>query len=184
MRSTRVARRYAQALMSAAEERKILDATAADLAKIDAVIQGSRDFRLFLASPVISIPRKKSVLQDLFGATVKPETIAFLHLLVVKQREGQLAEIIGQFNALHDAQRGIANVDVTTAVELTAQQHKTLQQQLERWTGKTVRMRLAVDASIRGGLVARVGDTVLDASLSHQLERLRERFARGAALPH
>lgn len=184
MRSTRVARRYAQALMQAAEERTMLDATAADLSKIAGVIQGSRDFRLFLASPVVSIPRKKGVLQELFGPAVKPETLAFLNLLVVKQREGHLAEIIEQFNALHDAKLGIANVDVTTAVELTAQQQTTLQQELERWTGKTVRLRVAVDAAIRGGLVARVGDTVLDASLAHQLERLRERFARGAALPH
>ena len=85
---------------------------------------------------------------------------------------------------LHDAKMGIANVDVTTAVELTAQQQKSLQKELEQRTGKSVRLRVAIDASIRGGLVVRIGDTVLDASLTHQLERLRERFARGAALPH
>lgn len=184
MRSTRVARRYAQALMSAAEERRILEATTADLTKIAGVIQGSRDFRAFLNSPVVSIPRKKSVLREVFGTTVGPETLAFLDMLVTKQREGELAGIIEQFHALHDLKMGIANVDVTSALELTAQQQKALQKELEQRTGKSVRLRVAVDTSIRGGLVVRIGDTVLDASLSHQLERLRERFARGAALPH
>ena len=184
MRSTRVARRYAQALMSAAEDRQTLATTTADLTKIAGVIQGSHDFRTFLASPVVSIPRKKGILHEVFGATVTPDTLMFLDLLVAKQREGQLAEIIEQFHVLHDVKMGIVNVDVTTAVELTAQQQKALQKELEQRTGKSVRLRVAVNTSIRGGLVVRIGDTVLDASLSHQLERLRERFARGAALPH
>jgi F-type H+-transporting ATPase subunit delta len=184
MRSTRVARRYAQALMSAAEERSILEKTTADLTKIAGVIQGSGDFRAFLHSPVVSIPRKKGVLQELFGKAVSPETLSFLDMLVTKQREGELAGIIEQFHALHDIKMGVVNVDVTTALELTAQQQKALLKELEQRTGKSVRLRMVVDTAIRGGLVVRIGDTVLDASLSHQLERLRERFARGAALPH
>ncbi len=184
MRSTRVARRYAQALMSAAEERNTLETITVDLQRIAGIIRSSREFRAFLGSPVVSIPRKNSVLKELFGTAVGPETFAFLTLLVVKQREGQLAEIIEQFHALHDAKMGIANVDLTTAVELTAQQHTALQKELERRTGKSVRLRVVVDSAIRGGLVVRIGDTVLDASLTRQLERLRERFARGAELPH
>lgn len=184
MRLTRVARRYAQALMSASEERRTLETTAADLTKIAVVIQGSRELRTFLASPVVSIPRKKSILHELFGTTVSADTLAFLDMLVTKQREDELAGIIEQFHALHDVKMGIANVDVTAAVELSAQQQKALQKELEQRTGKSVRLRVGVDTSIRGGLVVRIGDTVLDASLSHQLERLRERFARGAALPH
>lgn len=184
MRSTRVARRYAQALMMAAEERRTLDATAADLATIDGVIRGSREFRTFLGSPVVSIPRKKSVIQELFGRTVGRETLAFVDLLITKQREALLGEIIEQFSILRDVQMGIANVDVTSAVALTAQQQKALQKELEQRTGKSVRLRVVTDAAIRGGLVVRIGDTVLDASLTRQLERLRERFARGAALPH
>ena len=183
MRSTRVARRYAQALMSAAEERKTLEKTAVDLTKIAGIIDGSRDFRAFLASPVVSIPRKKTVMKELFGTTVGADTVAFLDMLVMKQREGELAGIIEQFHALHDAKQGITNVDVTSAMELTAQQQKALRQELEQRTGKTVRLRMTVNAAIRGGLVVRIGDTVLDASLTRQLERLRERFARGAALP-
>jgi F-type H+-transporting ATPase subunit delta len=184
MRSTRVASRYAKALMDVAEERQTLERTAADLEAIAGIIRGSREFRVFLSSPVVSIPRKKSVLIELFTRTISKDTLAFLDLLVTKQREAHLGEIIEQFAVLHDAKMGIANVDVTTAVELTAQQQKSLQKELEQRTGKSVRLRVATDASIRAGLVVRIGDTVLDASLTHQLERLRERFARGAALPH
>lgn len=184
MRSTRVATRYAHALMGVAEERGTLERTAADLSSIAGIIRGSREFRVFLSSPVVSIPRKKSVLQEIFARTISKDTLAFLDLLVTKQRESHLGEIIEQFTVLHDARMGIANVDVTTAVELTVQQQTLLRKEMEQRTGKSVRLRIATDASIRGGLVVRIGDTVLDASLTHQLERLRERFARGAALPH
>jgi F-type H+-transporting ATPase subunit delta len=93
-----------------------------------------------------------------------------------------LPDIVEQFGDLHDIAQGIVNVDVTTAVALTDQQSRALQTELERHTGKSVRLNVLSDPSIRGGLVVRIGDTVLNASITHQLERLRERFVRGAAL--
>ncbi len=184
MRSTRVARRYAQALMTTAEELRVLDATAADVEMIGSIVHSSREFRLFLNSPVVSIPRKKAVLHELFGTQVSPATLSFLDLIVKKQREQLLPEIVEQFVALRDTRMGIVQVEVITAVELLPQQVRALQNELEGQTGKSVRLHMVSDPSIRGGLVVRIGDTVLNASLTHQLERLRERFVRGASLPH
>ncbi|HSQ76609.1 MAG TPA: ATP synthase F1 subunit delta [Bacteroidota bacterium] len=184
MRSQRVARRYAQALMSTAEELRLLDAIAADVETIGTTVRSSRELRLFLNSPVVSIPRKKTALHELFGNRISPATLSFLDLLVRKQRETLLPEILEQFAALRDEQKGIVDAHVATAVELTPQQLRALQIELERQTGKHVRLNVTADSSIRGGLVIRIGDTVLDASLTHQLERLREHFARGASLPH
>jgi F0F1-type ATP synthase delta subunit len=67
---------------------------------------------------------------------------------------------------------------------MTPPQLRDLQNALEQQTGKKVRLKVHADPSIRGGLVIQIGDTVRDASLTHQLERLREQFARGASLPH
>ena len=182
MRSTRVARRYAQALMNAATELRTLDATAADVQVIGDVVRSSREFRLFLSSPIVSIPRKKAVLHELFANRINPVTLSFVDLILKKQREAMLPEIVQQFGVLHDIARGIVDVDVTTAVALTDQQSRALQTELERHTGKSVRLNVLSDPSIRGGLVVRIGDTVLNASITHQLERLRERFVRGAPL--
>jgi F-type H+-transporting ATPase subunit delta len=71
---------------------------------------------------------------------------------------------------------------VTSAIEFTPSQRKDLADELERYTRKKVRVRIAVDKAIKGGLVVRIGDTVLDASVRRQLEILRERFLSGGPL--
>ena len=184
MRNTRVARRYALALMSAAEDTGTLETTTADLVLLDGITRSSREFRLFLTSPVVSVNRKTAVARELLAARTGVVTLTFVELLIRKQREPLLPDIIEQYAVLRDQRLGIVNVDITSATELTAQQQHTLRTELERFTQKTVRLRLAVDGTIKGGLVVRIGDTVYDASLTRQLERLRECFVRGASLPY
>jgi len=184
MRNTRVARRYALALMSAAEDTGTLETTTADLVLLDGITRSSREFRLFLTSPVVSVNRKTAVARELLAARTGVVTLTFVELLIRKQREPLLPDIIEQYAVLRDQRLGIVNVDITSATELTAQQQQTLRTELERFTQKTVRLRLAVDGTIKGGLVVRIGDTVYDASLTRQLERLRECFVRGASLPY
>jgi F-type H+-transporting ATPase subunit delta len=103
-------------------------------------------------------------------------------LLIAKHRESLLAAVIEEFGVLYDRKLGIMNVDVTSSVDVTPSQQKELKTQLERFTQKNVRVRFTVDASIRGGLVVKVGDTVVDASLARQLQLLRERFVHGGML--
>jgi F-type H+-transporting ATPase subunit delta len=184
MRNSRVARRYARALMSAAEETGTLELTSADLVLLEGITRSSREFRLFLTTPVVSVSRKTAVVRELLAGRTGAVTLTFIELLIQKQREPLLPDIIEQYAVLRDDRLGIINVDVTSAAELTAQQQQTLRTELERFTHKNVRVRLAIDVTIRGGLVVRIGDTVYDASLTRQLERLRECFVRGASLTH
>jgi F-type H+-transporting ATPase subunit delta len=107
--------------------------------------------------------------------------MAFLELLVEKQREENLLGIIEQFLVLRDAKYGIVNVEVASAVEITTQQEKNLSEKLEHYTRKKVRIRFSLDNALQGGLVVRIGDTVLDASIKRQLELMREQFAGGYA---
>ena len=103
----------------------------------------------------------------------------FIDLVVAKQREKHLPEIIEQFSLLRDEKMGIVSIDVTSAVEFTPSQEKDLGRELERYTKKKVRVRITVDRAIRAGLVVRIGDTVLDASMRRQLELLKARFLEG-----
>lgn len=182
MRNVRVARRYAMALMTAATEQKNIDGTAADLELIGKLLRDSREFRRLLSSPVVSPARKKAVFKEVFEKRVAVETLRFVYLLIAKGREAILPDLIGQFENLRDEKYGIVNVDVRSAVEITGPQEKGLQAQLEKYTKKKVRVRFSLDTSIKGGLVVKIGDTVLDASVRHQLELLRERFVSGGPL--
>jgi F-type H+-transporting ATPase subunit delta len=181
MKNQRVARRYAVALMEVTEEVKAVDSAALDLAMVGATIRGSRELQLLLASPVIPTVRKKRALKEIFGTRVGVLTMQILELLTTKGREGILPEVIEEFALLRDERAGVVTAEVTSAVDATKEQEEALRRRLEGSTGKTVRLRWRKDPAIRGGLVVRVGDTVLDASIRRQLERLRERLLFGDA---
>ncbi len=179
MKNMRVARRYAGALMEAVEEGGRIEPTAADLEVVAAALRGSRDLWLLAQSPVVSPAKKAAVFRAIFASRVGKLTMDFIDLVIAKQREQHLLEIVEQFGQLRDEKMGIVSVDVTSAVELTAPQNSALAGELERYTKKKVRVRVTVDKAIRAGLVVRVGDTVLDASMRRQLELLRARLLEG-----
>ena len=179
MKNVRVARRYAGALMEAAEAANAVEATAADLETIAAVLRGSRELRLLTVSPVVRPAKKAEVFRAVFASRVGRGTMDFVDLVIAKQREAHLAEIAEQFGLLRDEKMGIVNVDVTSALEITPAQQKDIGTTMERATKKKVRIRLIVDRAIRAGLVVRIGDTVLDASVRRQLELLKARFLEG-----
>ena len=116
MRNTRVARRYALALMNAAEGQNITETVAADMQFLGTLTRTSRELRLFFTSPVISIPRKRTVLHTLLTGRVQPMTLVFVELLTTKQREALIPDIVEQYGVLRDLRLGIVNVDVVTAV--------------------------------------------------------------------
>ena len=184
MKNVRVARRYAMALMMAADQAKSIDRTAKDLESIAGVLSSSRELRLMLTSPVVTAQKKSSVFKEIFGSRLHPTTLEFIDLLIEKHREGHVPDVIAQFNVLRDERMGIVTVGVTSAVEFTAPQEKSLQSSLERYTGKKVRVHLSVDGAIRGGLLVQIGDTVLDASVTHHLEVLKTKFVQGMDVPH
>jgi F-type H+-transporting ATPase subunit delta len=184
MKNMRVARRYASALVIAGKEGDALEDFGRDLDRVAEVIQVSRDFRLLLRSPVVTPEKKTAVLKELFGRGVTKATMTFLRLLVQKGREELLPEVIEQFRALVDEMQGIVAVEVTSAVALSQDQERRLQKQLEQYTGKQVRIQPRLDQTIRGGVVARIGDTVIDGSIAHQLALLREHMAEGGLLEH
>jgi F-type H+-transporting ATPase subunit delta len=180
MNNMRVAKRYASALMESAREQNILEEVAGDVQILKGVLKNTREFRLFLSSPVISIEKKRRIVTELFTRRLYSMTFTFLHMLIVKGREGVLPEIITQFYALRDEMLGIITVEVKTAVPFSGVQEKALITQLEKYSGKKVRVTFSLDKSIQGGFVARTGDTVFDGSVRRQFERLRERFVLGA----
>ncbi len=176
MRQSRIARRYAEALMLAAEEQSKAPRIAEDLRQLQRTIRESKEFHLFLKSPVIKREKKREVMRDLFAGSVDGITQQFFDLLAEKGREDVLPEIIEAFFRLEDERQGIVEVGVSAAVDLTAEQEQQLRTQFEGLTGKKIRIAFRRDPALVGGFVARVGDTVFDGSVKRQLQRLREQF--------
>lgn len=179
MSTQRVAHRYASALLALTGEQKKPDAVAADLRTVLNAVDASRELRSLLSSPVIGTEKKRAVVRDLFKKKVGDMTLLYMDSIVLKGRESLLHDILKRYFVLRDEQLGIARVTVTAAAELSAKQEKELQKQLEAMTGKSVELTVTVDPAVKGGFVARVGDTVLDASVKRQLELLKQRLTQG-----
>jgi F-type H+-transporting ATPase subunit delta len=176
MSNYRVAYRYGTALLQSAEEEHLLEQTARDAEMIAKTVRENRDLRVFLASPIIVKEKKKQVLDGLFEKLVGQVMVRFLNLLTEKDREGQLLDILEEFLHLFDEKRGILRVEVTSAVDLTEKERDQLRSRLESYTGKTVVPGFRRDPTLLGGFVVRLDDRVIDASLSHQLTLLKEKF--------
>jgi F-type H+-transporting ATPase subunit delta len=97
----------------------------------------------------------------------------------MKQRERSTEDILLAFIQLVDEQAGKLVADVTSAIELTSEQQDALVEKLNGYSGKQVRLNMQVDSSIKGGFIAKLGDTVFDGSVATQLQRLKRQLARG-----
>jgi len=179
MKNTRIARRYAQALLGSAKEEKVLEAVLKDAGLLRDYVAKSRELRSFLRSPVIKSGAKVAVLRSIFEQSITPLTMNFLLLLLDKNREEVLPEIIDELFRLHDEQQGIVTLELKAATDLSQDTRSAIAQRFEKILGKTIRVSFSIDATLRGGVFARMGDTVYDGSVKRQLELLREQFARG-----
>ncbi|WP_076791222.1 F0F1 ATP synthase subunit delta [Chlorobium sp. KB01] len=173
MSSLIASRRYASALLSSAEEGGFLDTIVEELKQIREVLNNSRDLVHVLRSPLIQGDKKVHILEEIFRDSVGQKMHLFLSLIANKKRAGLLPEIIDEFQVLLDEKQGVLNADVTSAVALSDLQVSDLVSKLTASTGKTIRAKMKVNADLIGGVSVKIGDTILDGSVSHQLEMLK-----------
>lgn len=169
------ARRYTQAIVELAEENGTFDAWQRDLDMLDALVADS-DVASYLANPGVQNEQKFRAV-DTVLADAQPETRNLLHMLIERRRLNLLPDIAQLFREAEMAHKGIVLVDVTTADALDDAGKELVRERLKRIVGKDVELRLHEDASIIGGIVARIGDQVIDGSVVNQLRRLRVRMS-------
>ena len=169
------AKRYAQAVLGLAKERGTLDAWQTDLARLDELMRDPQAAGYF-DSPAVPAANKLKVLDDVI-ALGQPEARNLVRLLVERGRLGSVPEIRRMFEEGLLAERGMAIADVTTAEPLGLREQAAVRAQLGDLIGKRIELRLHVDPEIIGGIVARVGDQLIDGSVVNQLRRLRDRLA-------
>ena len=179
MRDIRVAKPYARALYDAALEQNALVSIIADIDKLRELIEQSEEFTQLIHSPVLSPQFKSETFQELFADAMQPLTINFFKLLALKQRERHLIAIMDVFSEIVDEAAGRLVAKVTTAVPITPAQEERLTAQLSAYSGKQVRLETTTDAHIQGGFIVQLEDTVFDASVASQLQRLKQQLAKG-----
>ncbi len=177
-----VARRYARALYEEAERESKKDAVDKDVDFIRLSLAESRELVDFFQSPVISREKKQAIVHALFDPHVDGLTMRFLALLVEKQRENIVPAIVAAYLGMRDEHLNVVEARVRTAEHMNEVEQKKLAEALARMTGKKIRLQVTEDDSLIGGVVIRIGDTVYDGSVQHQLERLRDRMEVGSYL--
>ena len=181
MTHSALASRYAGALVDVATAPKAaLDPhqVLRDLRAFEGVFSASPELRNALISPSIPPARKRAVLARI-GEKLAISTIArnFLFVLADHHRIAMLSEVLEAFDLLLDERLGFTRAEIASAADLGQPQRDALSHQLERLTGRQVRLRFSVDRELIGGLVARIGSTVYDGSVRRQLETLGKRLA-------
>ena len=142
-------------------------------------VNENRELQLFLFSPYFSSTEKQEALARAIDGG-EPELVNFLGLLAEKHRLPVIFRIRDRFDHLWDEENKRLEVTVTSAVELDPELVERIGSEIEKQTGQTVELRSVVDADILGGLVLRVGNKVLDASVRNRLEKLRKSVASAA----
>ena len=165
------AKRYVQALTEIAQEQNSFDAWQRDLDTL-AAIASDDEVLAYFENPGVSDEQKLQAADAVMG-DAQPEARTLLRMMIDRRRLRLLPDIADLFREKALAHRGIVMVDVTTADALDDAGEQLVRERLKGIVGKDVELRLHTDANIIGGIVARIGDQVIDGSVLNQLRRLR-----------
>ena len=170
-----IARVYAAALFAAADEAKGVERVGAELGQLVTALTESAPLRGVLDNPRIETEAKQRLLSGLTegGDRLLANT---LQLLAEKGRLALLAEVRDEFERLAAEKARTINLEVTSAVALDADLEQQIVARVERATGKKALLSKTIDETILGGLMLRLGDTIIDGSLRSRLAQLRQRL--------
>ena len=181
MRDTTIARNYAEALLSLARKANDLQGWGANIQSVADAMQRDDRLRRFLEAPQISADAKNQVLAKAFQDRMPRILVRFLQKLVQNRRQMLIPAIATEYQALVDEAEGRLHAQVTLAREPGAGEREAIAARLSQILGKTVVPHVSVNPAIIGGVVVKVGDTVMDGSVRRRLASLRGRLLAGRA---
>ncbi|MGE5198533.1 MAG: ATP synthase F1 subunit delta [Rhodospirillaceae bacterium] len=173
--------RYARAVLDVALAEADPAVVEQELAAAAELFKGHAGLWKVMTNPAVPAPKKRAIVDSLLPRLgVTPVVQKTLQMLASRDRVALLPEIVDAYSSRLMDHQHVVRAQVTSAVPLPGDRVKALERELAGLTGRKVVMSAAVDASIVGGVVARIGSTVWDGSVRRQLEKIRERLA-GAA---
>src|SRR5579863_2727526 len=175
-----IGRRYAEAIFEIAREHNTIDRTLDDVQGI-ASLFSKRTLAYLLNEPKVSAQRKEQAIRQSLAPKVLPTSLNLALLVVQRQLVEAMPNIARELAQLVLDYKNQAVAEVTTAAPMDEQQLNSVKQALEHNTGKTILMRTKVQPEILGGVVARVGDQVIDGSIRHRLAAMKQQLLTGVA---
>ena len=165
---------YAQALFSIVRAEGELDRVEDELYHFGKLLESNHELKQTLSDKSIERDQRAKVLEQILSGKVSPHTLGLLEFIVSQGRARQLPQILEELSDLAAEAREAVVAEVRTAVPLDDSQRQQLASALSSATGKKVEVKVVVDPSVVGGIVAKVGDTVIDGSVRRRLEQLKE----------
>lgn len=173
MLTNKLALKYAQAVYEIANEKAMLDVVEKQLKLVQATIAGHDDLTTLMYHPLVPAPAKKETINRIFAGDLDGFVQNFLLLLIDKRREPALPAIISEYIRLANEARNIAEAEVFTAKELSAEQLEALAAKLSKVTGKNIVLKTTLDQTLIGGIIVKIGDKLIDGSVERQLKVMK-----------
>jgi F-type H+-transporting ATPase subunit delta len=176
--SSRAAIRYAKAVLDQANEANMGNVIFDDMKSVSATLEGSKELRTVLQSPVIKSDDKKQALVNIFSDTSEV-TKSLIEILTTNKRIGLLGQVASSYMNLYNAAQGVQVAKVITAVPLTAELESKVLQKVKEMTGSNqVTIENTIDEDIIGGFILRVGDLQYNASIANKLGNIKREFTK------
>lgn len=167
---------YARALFEVASAEGTLDTVEDELFRFARAFESSDQLRNALTDETIPAARRQTIVEDLLGGKASRTSVQLVSMVVGAGRAADLPAVIDRVVARASGAKNLEVAEVRTAVALTGDQEARLAAALTKATGKSVNLKVVVDPSVIGGVVATIGDTVIDGSVRSRIEQLKSRL--------
>lgn len=174
MASSELIQGYAEALFRVVRAEGELDRVEDELFRFGKVLESSHELKQALSDQSMERAQRAKILDELLGDKVSEHTLGLLTFIVAQGRARQLPQILEELSALAAEARNSVVAEVRSATPLDEKQRTELASALSKATGKQVEVKVLVDPSVIGGIVAKIGDTVIDGTIRRRLEQIRE----------
>ena len=176
MLTSKVAKRYAQGLLSFTQESGHSDSVFAEMGDIVKTIEKSKELQNFFASPIIDVKKKVSIALEIFK-DFSPVTKSMLQLIIKQGRESQMQNIAQEFINKVEDMKGVQRIILTSAVELSSENISNILKSSDLVNhDNKFDVKSIINPEILGGYILRVGDQQVDASVKSKLSKLKKEF--------
>jgi F-type H+-transporting ATPase subunit delta len=165
---------YAAAIFEVARAEGSLEGVEDELFQFSQLFQSNDQLREKLTDQSLPVEKRQAIVEDLLDKKASPLTANLISFIVGAGRAGDLREIVGRLVERAAAERQHEVAEVRSAIPLDDEQRRRLTDALAAATGKNIELKVIVDPAVIGGVVARVGDTVIDGTVRNRLDRLKE----------
>ena len=165
---------YAKALLAVAGAEGELDAVQGEIFTLSQTIAGNDELSSTLSDPQIPAARRQQIVEDLLNGRASKTTVALVSMIVANGRVRDLPSIAEALVTIGASEGGTQLAIVRSAIDLSDDQKSRLTSALQQAMGKPVEVRVVIDPTVLGGVVAQVGDTVIDGSVRRRLDQLKQ----------